>query len=119
MNNKWKYEIDLSGFWGKDWDNSNAHEIGKLVAGRIRALINKYEVFLSDWELEEIMHYLEGSVCTIEEAEILNQDNAEYCDAHNQQDEYWEIIPIEEFDGLMAGLYDWADTNRVWIKKNK
>ena len=119
MNNKWKYEIDLSGFWKKDWNNSNAHEVGALVADRVRALINKYEVFQGNWTLEEFMEGFESSICTQEEADSINQDTSEYCDMYNKQDEYWEITPIEEFDELMKGLYDWADTNRVWIKTSK
>lgn len=118
MRNKWKYKIDLSVFWGQDWDSSNAHEAGKLVADRIRALINKYKVFQDEYTLEEIMEGFESGICTVEEAELINQDNTECCDIHNTQDEYWEIIPIEEFDELMKGLYAWADSNDVWVKTN-
>lgn len=102
----WEHILDLSGsYYTKEWNDSNVSELGKIVAKKLVVLISHH--FKDDYTIEEISENF-NRICTEEDADIINSDNLEFYS--------WDIIPIEEFDECMRGLYDWADSNRVWVK---
>ncbi len=87
---QWKARLELGDVYQSGrgaWDDSNIHELGTEIARRIRAQLAR----LMDFALEDIAEAFE---C------ITGFD---------------EVTPIREFDQWMAELYDWADSNQVWI----
>lgn len=85
---EWKQTLDFSP-WYHD-EEISIPEKGKLVAKTICRVIKDYE---EDYTLSEII-------------DMLN-----YCNGVPEEG-YTEV---QDFADRMADLYDWADSNRVWI----
>lgn len=108
----WKYTLNLKDFWqgktdhesGKivEWDNDSVHELGKIVAKRLENHILKH--FKDDWTLDDIINGI-SSVNTTEEWLKLCEDDPDW-----QNNE-----PLKEFNQWFEELYDWADSNDVWV----
>ena len=118
--NKWKYTLDLSVVWDNDgdgWDDSNIHMLGKIIAKRLKRLFPDYkDTEKRGFVLEEIIDEMENGICTLERAAAINKDNRTYCE---EQDLYWhEVIPLDDFNNVMAELYGWADRERLWVRTN-
>lgn len=110
---KWKHEINLSRRWKESWDNNNVHELGKVINVILKRFIVNYQEFEDDYTLLDVIECFD-SICTKESALEINEDNEAFSIDHDST--YFEIIPMEEFDECMRGLYDWADRESVWVK---
>jgi hypothetical protein len=112
--NKWKHTIDLSRVWLREdntkYDNEDVHKLGKYISEVLNTFI-KSKGYEEDYKIEEIVEYF-YSVFTEEQADEINEDN------ENNGEDWWEIVPLEEFDESMRCLYDWADSENIWVKTN-
>ena len=114
--NKWNHTLNLSDVWNDSWNDSNVHELGKGLAERLKLKFKAYE---DDYTLLEIIEMFE-SICTEDEAKDINADNLDFHHkqlAEGKDNFHFDIVPMEEFNEQMRSLYDWADSERVWIKK--
>ncbi|AUR91465.1 hypothetical protein NVP1161O_023 [Vibrio phage 1.161.O._10N.261.48.C5] len=117
MNNKWEKTLYVADLWSQEWDQENIHELGKTITQRIRKLIPDYEnADKYGYQLSEVIEALDN-ICTKEEAEEINQDNLHYAEINGE--EYFEINPVEEFDNWWGSFYDFADSERIWVERNK
>lgn len=97
----WKETLDLSDVWDKkEWDDENVQELGKIIGERIRKLKAFDE---EDWIFVGDCVERFENVYPFEEF-IADEGELPY-------------TPIEDFDEAMRELYDWADDNRVWVKR--
>lgn len=87
-------------------DDSNVHELGKSIAKRIKKLLPDYED-ADKWgfQLLEIIESLE-SICTLQEANEIKEDNKKW--AIENGEEYFEIVPLEEFDNWWNEFYNFC-----------
>ena len=114
--NKWNKTLELKDVWNNvEWTDENVHELGKIIATRLKRLYKDYE----DYDkyggvLEDLILAFEDSL-TIERADEINSDNEQWCLENGQ--EFVPITPLEDFNNVMAELYDWADGERLWINK--
>ncbi len=89
MYSKWKYTIDLSAYWSSD-DSCKLKNLCESIATQLSMLSVKYSTF--PLEAEDFVE--------------------RFTDLGNEQS------PSEEdFDAILEELYDFADRNRIWIKK--
>jgi len=89
--NKWKHEVNFKPFWDAD---ISVEEKGKCAASCLEYLLKHY---LGDDELLDI----------IEDFKCVSGDG--------EPPETTEFTPTEDFDERMCDLYEWADSNRVWV----
>lgn len=94
--NKWKYTMDLSGFY-KD-DSISVEEKGRLVSATLKRLLNINWLSHVKYRIEEL----------IEEFNCISGDG--------EPPETTEFTPVEDFDARMDDLYDFADRERIWVK---
>lgn len=100
----WKYTLDLSDVWGKEWDDRNVHELSAIIADRLETLCG--EDFKDDWDFEDIIEGLNQvptykswlSQCVVEPL-------------------FKAYPPIEQFDSIWDEFYNWADVERVWVER--
>jgi hypothetical protein len=84
---RWRKTIRIKQFLSDDGSDENARK----VAGRVaRVLMREPEYGHGDWDL----------VYIADEMLLLAESNNGTC---------------ADFNEILAGLYDWADANRVWI----
>lgn len=111
---KWKHELNLKDVWNDgEWTDENVHELGRIIAQRMKRLSKHFE---ETYEWEEILESMD-CICTVELADELNEDNEQWHYDNNQTGEFHPIDPLEEFNGWMAALYDFADSEDIWINK--
>ena len=84
---KWNYTIDFSDFYHSE--TMTVEDKGKQIAARLEAMfaksLNGLDEDNFDPELEEIIYQFQN---------ITGYD---------------DVSPVEEFDEIMEGLYNWAD----------
>lgn len=115
--NKWKHTLDVSDIWDQDWNNENIHILGKEITKRIRKLLPDYGNH-NKWgfRLLDIVESLEN-ICTLEESKEINEDNKNW--SIENDEEYFEIVPLEEFNNWWDEFYNFADSERIWVKRAK
>lgn len=120
---EWKYELDLRDVWDKrngecgaeDWTDKTVHELAKEVARRLE---RKFPFITScdddiDTDLCDLIGYFRDVPTYPEWKAAIAECDAEGHDA----DPIRYYTPLREFNDLMKELYDWADDNRMWIKR--
>lgn len=116
--NKWNKTLDLSCVWDNDgdgWTDENVHMLGKIIAKRLKRLYKDYQDYDKyGYQLEELIEALED-VLTIERANSVNAEEKLWC--LNNDKDFTPFTPLEDFNSVMAELYDWADGERLWINK--
>lgn len=106
--NKGNKTLQLKDVWKNgEWYDENVHELGKIIAKRLKLLYKDYEDYDKyGYQLEELIESFED-VLTIERADSINEND----------EEFTPVSPLEDFNNVMAELYDWADGERLWINK--
>lgn len=84
---KWKHTVNFKWFW--DVDDYTIDEKAKHAASELEKLLKHYE---GDDTLEEI----------ISDFKDISSDDVP--------------AKIHDFDSIMYNLYDWADSEKVWVK---
>lgn len=99
---EWKEVLRLGDVWEPSrWNNDNIHELGAIIARRIKKL-KAYDE--EDWQF--------NGDCVERFANIQKET------IYLGDDENTPFTPIEDFDEAMYWLYEWADENRVWVQRN-
>ena len=102
MSRRWKYTLNFRLFWNND--EMMIEEKGKRVCKEI------YRVFPQS-NLDSEMYGKDHPHISF--SDILElEDMAE---GFNNITGYGDVSPIEEFDNWLESLYNWADSNDVWV----
>lgn len=101
--NKWKQTLQLSDVWQSgDVPESEVHNVGKIIAKRMRKLYPDYADYDKyGYEFEEMIDRFD-SIITLDEYQ-------------KDPEDYNFFGPDDEFNDVMECLYDWADANKLWI----
>lgn len=102
---KWLYTLNLTPVWkydsdGNEWNDATVPTLGKKISSRLKYLVKKHPVLKEDSYLDDMIYNFE-TIATPEETLEYEID----------------ITPLEEFNGFMRELYDWADSNLMWVEK--
>jgi hypothetical protein len=101
---KWLKTLDLTPVWQNgDVPESEVHLVGKYIGEQLRKLYPDYE----DWdklgfEFRDMIEAFDN-ILTLEE---YNSD----------VEGYDGFTPYRDFNARMEELYDFADTERLWVK---
>lgn len=99
----WDFTISIKSILHEDQSNES-DEHAASVANRIGAVIRtSLPAAWLDWESDKTE---EALLEIVEGLEALRPDS--YKDVE-------DFSPLEDLNGMLAGLYDWADAKRVWI----
>jgi len=99
----WKYNVYLADVFDEFYDAEDDGDVLKVVDAAYKRLILLRELIL---EKEEDPESFLNGCCGLN----FIIDDFEYFDKSLDRDD-----AIEEFDRIMADLYDWADYNFIWI----
>lgn len=103
--NKWKYQFQMKDLLSDSNDQSLAQIIGSTIATRLNAFRERHKEFEDDFELDDIIGALDA-INTVEQWESLCAE----------EDSTWsDLPPINELNEWLSPLYDWCDSNRVWV----
>ena len=81
----WKYQINLADIF-ENVEEQPIETTAMEIYQRFASFMeNHSEMFEDEWDIEDTI------------------DNLKYCES------------VEEIDGLLVALYDFADANRIWI----
>ena len=100
--NDWKYKVRIKHLLSEDGDSATAKAVGKSIHLALTSL--QLRSFEDDITLEDIMYSLE-SVSSVSEWE-------ELC---NEGDDWDDYPPLVELNSALEELYNWANSERVWI----
>jgi uncharacterized protein YaaR (DUF327 family) len=81
----WKYQINLSDIFEKVEDQPIETTAMEIYQRFATFMENHSEMFEDEWDIEDTI------------------DNLKYCES------------VEEIDGLLVALYDFADQHRIWV----
>ena len=81
----WKYQINLSDIFENVEDQPIENTAMEIYQRFASFMENHSEMFEDEWDIEDTI------------------DNLKYCES------------VEEIDGLLVALYDFADVHRIWI----
>lgn len=104
--NKWKYQFLMKDLLSDSNDQSLAQILGSTIAIRLNAFRLRHKEFEDDFELDEIISALDA-INTVEQWESLCEEPGSTWN---------DDPPINELNGWLSELYDWCDSNRVWVK---
>jgi hypothetical protein len=90
----WRYTLDLTAAWKAADDNGSTFDLVYAVVNRLNAL--QKHAFKED---EDLTLFIDDFSELLSDAEDQGRD-----------------VDKNDFDSIWKHFYDWADTNRVWVK---
>jgi hypothetical protein len=96
----WEKRVDIKSIIDRDIDNTS-EENAAAVANEIARLLRS-----------KLGDYLEGEKLDFELLEIVEGMEALRPDSYADDPSF---TALEDLNNMLDGLYDWADTNRVWM----
>lgn len=90
--------------------DSNDQSLAKIIGGNIAIRLNTFRLrhkgFDDDFELDDIIGALDA-INSVEQWESLCEEPGST---------WSDNPPIDELNEWLSQLYDWCDSNRVWVK---
>ena len=114
--NKWNKTLELKDVWNNgEWTDENVHELGNIIAKELKHLYEDYGDYDQyGYQLEEMIEAFED-ILTVERADVINAHEAQWCLLNDKK--FIPVSPLEDFNNVIAELYDWVDGERLWINK--
>lgn len=97
---RWDYTLDFTHFYHND--DLTIKEKGEMVSKKINRVLKKY----LDWDNNR--DHFDFELDDIQDAMMNITGHVGTCTERS--------VYTEEFNEWMDALYDWCDSNRVWIK---